>query len=481
LVQARIAALKALVDQVPADASQRTDYVAGTLSRLARSIEVVLSATSMAALVPPPSSAEPSALDALQETIARLGRSTFGARQRCGEDVDEVPPPSGFVSVPLAVAVERAVEDQPSSRAELARAVQATVDTAGAGIPLAIADLVSLVLERLLDLPLTRPSHPVTRVVPPAEIALPPWLPSRRTLGGFYVLRALGGGAAGSVFMVTRAEERHDPGADRFALKVPDYDATAARSLSEAEFLRLFRQEAGALLAVPEHPNLARFVTFDAGARPKPILVMELVEGARLDQLLAARSLTTHAALSLLDHVLAGLVAMHSVGVGHLDLKPSNVVLRGGKEAVLVDFGLAGRHLRPGCGTVCYGSPEVWGVVPEGVAGTPMTADVYSFGCLAFEVLTGETLFDGPSEVAVVSAHLLHDGLPTPLGRFVHVPRFERLVSFLHACLRHSPRDRAPAAALRAELATLAPTLSPLPWPLMPEAAPIPRDVLRLA
>src|SRR6185369_9448671 len=92
------------------------------------------------------------------------------------------------------------------------------------------------------------------------EVRLPAWLPSRRTLGGFYVQRQLGDGAAGTVFVVTRVEERHDPAAERFALKVPHYDATAARSLTEAAFLKMFREEAGALLSLPEHENLARFV-----------------------------------------------------------------------------------------------------------------------------------------------------------------------------------------------------------------------------
>ena len=130
--------------------------------------------------------------------------------------------------------------------------------------------------------------------------------------------------------------------------------------------MRMFRLEAGALLSVPEHKNVARFVTFDAGARPKPILVMELVEGSRCDQVLAVRGLDMPRALGILDGVLAGLEAMHAVGVGPLDVKPSNVILRPSGEPVLVDFGLAGRHIRPGCGTGCYCAPEVWGVLPRG-------------------------------------------------------------------------------------------------------------------
>ena len=68
----------------------------------------------------------------------------------------------------------------------------------------------------------------------------------------------------------------------------------------------MFREEAGALIALPQHPNLARFVTFDAGTKPKPILVMELVEGMTLERLLETRGLDMPRALRILDDVLAG-------------------------------------------------------------------------------------------------------------------------------------------------------------------------------
>jgi serine/threonine protein kinase len=252
--------------------------------------------------------------------------------------------------------------------------------------------------------------------------------------------------------MVTRVEEQNDAKAERFALKVPEYRATAAQRISEVEFLKVFREEARALLAIPEHPNLARFVTFDAGAKPKPILVMELVEGVSFEKLIASKKLMKMDPVPLLDGILAGLEAMHAVRVGHLDIKPSNVILREGKQPVLVDFGLAGRRIRSGCASGPYGAPEIWGVVPEGAKESPMAADIYSFGCLAYEMLTGETLFNGPTEIAIISAHLTHDGTPARVHKLSKEPGRKPFTNLLFHCLRHNPNHRMTATALRAEL-----------------------------
>lgn len=470
-----LAAMEVLVGELPTGASQRTEIVRNALSRLARALSAVSASSSLSQLAA--TSADGCPLASLDEALARLAQLTAGARRRCGDDLVDEPltgdSMSGRVSQtavarpesPLLLAIRRALNTptvDPSSEVlpaleDLYRSIEHTV-------PPALGELSKAIVARISGLPLERASAPALHAV--AEQSLPAWMPTRRTLGGFYVHRQLGGGSLGTVFVVTRAEERHDPDADRFALKVPDYDATAARSVSEQDFLKLFREEAGALLSVPEHKNLAGFVTFDAGARPKPILVMELVEGIRCDHLIASRGLTMEVAINVLDGVLAGLEAMHSVEVGHLDVKPANVVLRDAKEPVLVDFGLAGRHIRPGCATAAYGAPEVWGVVPDGVVATPSTADIYAFGCVAYEVLTTETLFDEPSDMATVSAHLLHDGLPGPLRKMAENPRFEPVGMFLFHTLRHNPTLRPTATELRRRLKTLASFLRPLKWPI---------------
>src|SRR5262249_8308822 len=151
---------------------------------------------------------------------------------------------------------------------------------------------------------------------------------------------------------------------------------------------------------------------------------------------------------------------------GHLDIKPSNVVLRGDKAPVLVDFGLSGRHIRPGCATSSYGAPEVWGIVPDGVTATALTADVYSFGCFAYEVLTGETLFDAPNEVAMISAHLTHDGVPPRMKHMAVNPVTAGLSRVLRRCLRRSPRDRGTVGEIREELREVRGKMGELGWPL---------------
>ncbi len=486
-----IRALDAFVAAIPQGSTQRLEGLRGALSRLARALRGVAAAGALRALSDPATS--PLAL--MEDALDRLGQLCDSARRRIGDDLPQSAHPFA-PAYPLALAAGRAVQPGADPRAELEPSIVALIERAKGAIPAALASALAAVLPSIASLPveeireeepfLLQPVKRAPAATPSSVGRLPAWIPSRRIIGGFYVHRQLGGGAAGTVFVVTRAEERHDPNAERFALKVPDYDATAARSLSEADFLQLFRQEAGALLEVPEHENLARFVTFDAGARPKPILVMELIEGARCDQLVESRVLSMPVALSILDGVLAGLAAMHAVGVGHLDVKPSNVVLRGGGSTVgarvpqagppprplspvLVDFGLAGRRLRPGCATSAYGAPEIWVGAPEGSgdeALSPLAADIYSFGCFAYEVLTGEGLFDGPNDVAMIAAHLTHDGDPPPIARLSNDRETRDIAALLSRCLRKQPRERATAVEARAALARAADKLRGGRWPL---------------
>ncbi len=429
--------------------------------RLGRALEAVAQARGQSELVDSAGAGNDPLgdVEAALEDLHRLARGA--ARRLIGEDPSDI---AVVTEVPTVSAlVERAVRGAvPPNAEQFAMSISELV----ASVPAPLGEAVSKVLARLPALPVAVQSDVFAIPLERRRTQLPDWLLPHRTIGAFYVVRSLGSGGASSVFVARRVEQRNNAKAEGFALKVPDYDPTTARSLSEEEFLQLFREEAGALLSLPEHKNLARFVTFDAGARPKPILVMELIRGTSLDRLIRSRSLSSEGVLSYLDGILAGLEAMHAVGVGHLDVKPSNVILRDGEVPVLVDFGLSGRHLRPGCGTIDYSAPEVLGVVPSGHYPTPMPTDMYAFGCLAFEALTTDLLFDGDDESEILAAHLAHDGWPVRLTPFAHTPETADLAKFIAACLRRDPRNRPTAAQGRTALRRIAPSLSDAAWPL---------------
>ncbi len=462
--KARLEGFKRFLEASPGQTTLRAEAFRTTAWTLVRALESVMTTNSLRPLVPQePAASDAGPLAQIEDAIVQLQQLVVGAERRCAETVSKH---HAVRTRPhaLARAVENAINTDSDS--VLVEALTATARAADATLPAAIAAMVTQTLPRLATLQVDRPSLPEIAIHSQPN-RLPPWVPARRILGGFYVQNAIGGGAVGTVFVVTRAEERHKPDAERFALKVPEYDATAARTMSETEFLKLFRQEAGALLAIPEHPNIARFITFDAGAKPKPILVMELVEGINCERVINSQSLTAQTALVVLDGLLAGLEAMHAVGIAHLDVKPSNVILREDGQPALVDFGLAGRQIRPGCATLAYGAPEIWEGV-EAKPGPPTAADVYAFGAFAYEALTTKTLFEGNSDVAVISAHITHDGLPPAVNELAKYPHLQPLAMFLYQCLRGDPNQRATAHVLRQEFAKVATGLAEQPWPLKP-------------
>ncbi|MBX3204768.1 MAG: serine/threonine protein kinase [Labilithrix sp.] len=302
-------------------------------------------------------------------------------------------------------------------------------------------------------------------IIPPPERKMPDWVPESGILGGFRLVRPMASGGLGSLFLAHRLEDEGDPLAPQVVLKVPHDAGALLAHVPEEELLAQFRAEASALAAIPLHANLARILAFDIAAKPKPFLVMELVEGRTMEKDLDEKTMTMGRALDVLDGVLAGLDAMHSTGVGHLDVKPDNVIVR--REtgaATLVDFGLSGRTVRKKCGNPIYAAPEVWNDDRE--PESAFAADAYSFACLAFETLTGKILFDSEDLFQIIRQHLAHDGLPPGIAELRARPELRKLAEILSRALRANPAHRTRIRMLRTELARLAPQLRDLQWPL---------------
>jgi eukaryotic-like serine/threonine-protein kinase len=429
------------------DPSSRAEALRTVVVRLHQAVSAIADAGSLTELA--------NVVTTFEGALGSLAQLTVGARARLELETADL----STLQTSLGVDVSRVVS---GAVASLDAAVIDGVRAVTREIPPAFGEIAGRALDAIAQLPKEAKNGAAAARV--AE-QLPGWLPPRRTLGGFYVLRPLASGGGGSVLVAVRIEERQDKSAERFALKVPSYDAAAARSVSEAEFFQMFRAEASALIALPAHPNIARFVTFDTGSKPKPILVMELVEGQNLEHEITSRALDTTRAFKFLDDVLAGLEAMHAVDVGHLDIKPSNVVLRQGRDAVLVDFGLSGRRIRPGCATGPYGAPEVWGT--DVVAGaSPPKADVYAFGCVAYEALTGEILFQATSELQQIALHLAHDGFPDKLRKLAAKPNLQPLAELIFSTLRRDPQKRPSVPQLRGELRRLSGSYASARWPV---------------
>lgn len=466
-----IAALRALAEALPIAATARTDALRWSLVRF---VEAIAGLTTAATI----SDAHPCMLH-LATTCDELAALAAGAARRL--ELPERPPP-GVAITHLATIAERA---EAHASGAFAEAVALAADELRMGLLPAFADLSIAALIRYAALPVGAPISasptfiPVTGVdrwmqaTQPAEHSeLPEWMPLSRMLGGFLVQRALGAGNSGSVFVARRRGNRATSNPDdSVALKVPDFDSGIARNLSQQEFERLFREEAGALLALPNHANLARFISFDATATPKPILVMEYVRGPTLEQLLDSRRLDVAIALGIADDIAAGLAAMHEVKIAHLDVKPANVVIRNygtpRAHAVLVDFGLAGRQLRWGCGSPYYGAPEVWNTATaKSARPSPLPTDVYAFACLVFELCTGRTLVEGATLTGVLAKHLSGAAAKDAYWRFATKLGAPRLADVLAASLARDANQRPPIAELKQALRDHRALFTAKKWPM---------------
>ena len=255
-------------------------------------------------------------------------------------------------------------------------------------------------------------------------------------VGRYEVLDLLGAGGMGRVYRALDASLGREVAIKGLA------DAFRGDSRS----LRRFEREAR-VLATLSHPNIAAIYGLER-VNGSPYLVLERVEGETLAHRLARGPVPLEEALAIAVQIVAGLEEAHAKGVIHRDLKPSNVMLAPGRQVKLVDFGLAKtaaverdveESIEPiteiglVVGTARYMSPEQ---VTGGDVDT--RTDVWAFGCVLFEMLTGRPVFAGRS-VSEVAAALLRDE-PDWSALRPDVPR--AVTRLIRRCLRRDPRAR---------------------------------------
>jgi serine/threonine protein kinase/tetratricopeptide (TPR) repeat protein len=204
-----------------------------------------------------------------------------------------------------------------------------------------------------------------------------------RRIGAYQILRELGHGGMGTVFLAARADDQYQK---RVAIKV-------VRGTDSAEVIRLFRRERQ-ILAGLEHPNIARLLDGGTTEDGLPFFVLEYVEGEPIDRYCDAHALSTHERLRLFQGVCAAVQHAHRNLAVHRDLKPSNIMVTAEGTPKLLDFGIA-KLVSPGASgegstatglamTPAYASPE------QARGGLVTTAtDVYSLGVILYELLTG--------------------------------------------------------------------------------------------
>ena len=258
----------------------------------------------------------------------------------------------------------------------------------------------------------------------------------RKTIGKYEILELVGRGGMGSVY------KSRDPVLERLvAIKV-------LHSVLEIDRERFLLE--GRAAARLHHPNLVTIYGFDIEG-DSPYIVQELLTGTDLNRLLEhdGDAFDLAAKLGVLVQVGRGLDAVHGAGVVHRDLKPSNIrVLESGVVKV-ADFGIAKLTNRPDTtvtipgafvGTWRYASPEQFLGHEIGPA-----ADIFSFGLVAYELMSGRRVFEGASMGEVAKARL-RDDIPR-LRDAVHGchPALDRTVS---VCLQLKPSERPTSMSL---------------------------------
>jgi serine/threonine protein kinase/tetratricopeptide (TPR) repeat protein len=221
-----------------------------------------------------------------------------------------------------------------------------------------------------------------------------------RRIGAYRIIRECGHGGMGIVYLAERADDQYRK---RVAIKM------LMPGINKDEVLRRFRNERQALAAL-DHPSIVRLLDGGSTEEGLPYLIMDYVEGVRIDEYCDTHRLSIAERLQLFRTVCLAVQYAHETLVIHRDLKPGNILITKEGVARLLDFGIA-KVLNPQWSPDAPLTRTDWRPMtpeyasPEQVRGEPITnaTDIYSLGVLLYELLTGHrpyrVRFDSPLEI----------------------------------------------------------------------------------
>ena len=260
-------------------------------------------------------------------------------------------------------------------------------------------------------------------------------------IGSYEVVSPLGAGGMGEVYRARDTRLGRD-----VAVKVI---ADAARG--DADRIARFQSEAQ-LLAALNHPHIATIHGLEE-ANGSQFLVMELVEGETLAERLKSGPIPVGEALGVARQIADALQAAHEKGIIHRDLKPANIALTSNGQVKVLDFGLAKMLEGAASGDISV-SPTMSlaftqaGVIlgtaaymaPEQARGRRVDkrSDIWAFGCVLYEMLTGTRAFDGEDAAVVLASVIKGEPEWSALPSGVPAP----IVTMLRSCLEKDPHKR---------------------------------------